>query len=208
MQPEPEAVLRFWLADALASPEALAARTQIWFGADPALDCEIARRFGAWVERAGEGALGEWMREPRAALALVILLDQFPRNLFRGGARSFAFDARALEASSAALTAGHDRVLHPLESIFLYLPFEHAESLAAQDQSVALFEAAAARAESAHAEAMRDYADFARRHRDVIRRFGRFPHRNAVLGRATTAEEAAYLAGGGETFGGGRRGES
>jgi steroid delta-isomerase-like uncharacterized protein len=132
----------------------------------------------------------------------VIALDQLPRNLFRGSARSFAYDGLALEAAEAALGAGFDRELHPLEAGFLYLPFEHAERLDAQQRCVESMEALEARGGPAHRGMLAEWADYARRHRAVIERFGRFPHRNVALGRISTAAERAYLAGGGDTFGG------
>jgi steroid delta-isomerase-like uncharacterized protein len=132
----------------------------------------------------------------------VLALDQLPRNLFRGSARSFAYDGLALEAASAALEAGFAAKLHPLEAAFLHLPFEHAERLDCQERSVALSEALAARAPAHLGRTLESWAEFARRHRDVIVRFGRFPHRNALLGRLPTAAERAYLASGGDSFGG------
>ena len=147
----------------------------------------MRERFGAAVDAALEDRLGvDWSRNP---LALLLLLDQFTRNLFRGSARAFAGDARALSIAKALVATGADRRFDTIERAFVYLPFEHAESLPMQDESVRLFTALAA-----EDPRQADGLDYAHRHRDVIRRFGRFPHRNAALGRASTAEELAYLA--------------
>jgi steroid delta-isomerase-like uncharacterized protein len=203
MSEGPEALLAFWFGADLDSPAALGERARFWFEGGPAVDRELRGRFAELPERAATGALDAWAAAPRSALARVIALDQLPRNLFRGTARAFAYDGLALEAAEAALAAGFDRALHPLEAGFLYLPFEHAERLDAQQRAVASFEALAARAaEPAHRAMLVEWADFARRHRAVIERFGRFPHRNAALGRLPTAAERTYLAEGGESFGG------
>ncbi len=187
-------VLDFWLGRALDDAAAFVERMTAWFGRDAALDAAIGTRFAASVEAAGRGALDGWAAEPRGALALVILLDQFPRNLFRGSPRAFAFDAQARAAARLALARGDDRNLPPAGRLFLYLPFEHAEDRADQDLAVALFARLAAEAPPELAAPCAGLADYARRHHAVIARFGRFPHRNAVLGRPTTRQEAAWLA--------------
>jgi steroid delta-isomerase-like uncharacterized protein len=202
MSEEPEALLAFWFGADLASPAAVGERVRAWFEGGPAVDRELRARFADLPERAASGALDAWATSPHPALARVIALDQLPRNLHRGSARAFAYDGVALEAAEAALAAGFDRALHPLEAGFLYLPFEHAERLDAQQRAVALFEALEARAAPALRTTLAEWADYARRHREVIERFGRFPHRNAALGRVPTAAERAWLAAGGERFGG------
>ncbi len=184
----PATVLRFWFGD-----EPLAVRGE-WFRKDPAFDQDIRERFGALVERALAGPLG-WDADPASRLAEVIVLDQFPRNLFREQARAFAGDARARTIALSLIDAGDDARLHPLQRWFAYLPLEHAEDLALQHRSVALFEALA-REDPSMAGAL----DYAERHRDVIRRFGRFPHRNRALGRESTAAELGYLAQPGSGF--------
>ncbi len=198
----PEQILSFWFADALNSPEGAKAQGKLWFGRSDAFDEEIKNRFGDFPERAAGGEFEAWRSAPRSALALVIVLDQFPRNLFRDSARAFEFDAKAREVALNAITAGLDERLHPLEAVFLYLPLEHAEDLELQNLSVELFEQLCRRAPVSMQSRFEEFAGFARRHREVIRRFGRFPHRNAVLGRAPTSEESAYLASGGEILGG------
>jgi steroid delta-isomerase-like uncharacterized protein len=202
MSEGPEALLAFWFGADLDAPAVLGERMQRWFDGGPELDRELRARFADLPDRAASGALDAWAAAPRSALARVIALDQLPRNLFRGSTRAFAYDGVALEAAEAALAAGFDRALHPLEAGFLYLPFEHAERLDAQQRSVALIEALEARAAPALRPALAEWADYARRHLAVIERFGRFPHRNAALGRVPTAAERAWLAAGGDTFGG------
>ncbi len=180
------AVLGFWFG---APP--WSARAE-WFRKDPAFDAAIRERFGDLVDAAIDGRLAAVAADVQAALARLILLDQFPRNLFRGQARAFAGDAQALALALALIDRGAEQALHPLQRWFVYLPLEHAEDLALQDRSVALFAALAA--QTAQAPDMTGALDYAERHREVIRRFGRFPHRNAALGRTSSADEQAWLA--------------
>jgi uncharacterized protein (DUF924 family) len=158
-----------------------------WFKKDAAFDDDIRRRFLETYEAAAAGQLADWEATPEGALALVVALDQFPRNMFRGSARTFAADPLARTVADRALWRGFDRSVAPELRTFFYLPFEHSESLADQERCVALCRA------SGDADALK----WAELHADIIRRFGRFPHRNAALGRATTAEEQAFLDGGG-----------
>jgi uncharacterized protein (DUF924 family) len=181
----PDEVLAFWFGPS----DAVDRR---WFNGGAAFDREIAERFGATIDAALAGALDGWVSTTDGARALVVVLDQFTRNVFRGTPRAFAGDPRALRVASALVDAGVDGRLAPLARWFVYLPFEHAEDLALQQRSVALFERLAADS-GAHAEALASALDYARRHRDVIDRFGRFPHRNAILGRASTADEVEFL---------------
>ena len=156
-----------------------------WFTKDEAFDREFRDRFLALHERAASGEFdAAWVREPESALALLILLDQFPRNSFRGSARAFATDAQARRVAEAALAAKHDEHVPKALRFFFYLPFEHSETMADQDRSVELHTAIG-------------MPEWAEQHRDIIRRFGRFPHRNAALGRETTPEEQAFLDAGG-----------
>jgi uncharacterized protein (DUF924 family) len=201
MPSDPEQILSFWFANALDSPEAATEQGRLWFEQSGTFDEDIRKRFGDLPERAARGEFETWRSAPRSALALVLLLDQFPRNLFRDSPRAFEFDAKACDVALGAIAAGFDEKVHPLEAVFLYLPFEHAEDLELQHRSVALFEKLCLRAPEPMKSQFEEFADYARRHRDVIRRFGRFPHRNALLGRESTGEEADYLASGGEMFG-------
>jgi len=184
-------VLDFWFG----LPAEAGQFRKVWFQRDEAFDAEIATRFATVHEAALAGAHDAWAEKPHGALALVIALDQFPRNLHRGSARAYAADAKAREvARMAVLERGFDRGLAVVERLFLYLPFEHGEALADQDLCVALFEGM--RGEPGAADLIR----YAWEHRAVIRRFGRFPHRNADLGRASTPAEEAFLAAHGRGF--------
>ena len=160
-----------------------------WYAKDEAFDQEVRARFLEAHESSARGELWDWESEATGALALILLLDQFPRNLFRGSAHSFATDSAALEVAQRAIAAGRDRQIHDVMRQFFYLPFMHAENLAAQERCIALFEPLG-----------EDYSEnlkFARLHRDIIASFGRYPHRNGVLGRKTTLQEQAFLDAGG-----------
>ena len=201
MSARPEDVLAFWFADALKGPERTQARMPFWFEPRAEVDREILERFGAPVARAAAGELVSWEAAPHRALALVLLLDQFPRNIHRGHAAAFAHDALALAVARRALERGFERELAPVEHAFLLLPLEHAEDLATQDECVARSRALAESCPAEWTETLRTFVPFAEQHRALIQRFGRFPHRNRVLGRSSTGEEEKYLAGGGETYG-------
>ncbi|MBN8464464.1 MAG: DUF924 domain-containing protein [Dechloromonas sp.] len=166
-----------------------------WFRKNEGFDAEIRSRFLPVVEAALAGRLAGWADEAQRLLALLIVLDQFPRNLFRGDARAFAGDAQALQLAATAVGKGWDRPLLAVERVFVYLPFEHSEVLADQERSVALFTALAA-----EHPGYDGFLDYARRHHEVVARFARFPHRNAALGRLSTPEEMNYLAQPGSGF--------
>ncbi|MFP5413821.1 MAG: DUF924 family protein [Gammaproteobacteria bacterium] len=189
----PEAVLDYWFgadrADALRNP----ARARLWWGKDPIADADIRARFEPLVIAALAGERDDWARTPAGLLALVILTDQFTRNIYRDTPQAFAGDPRALGWCRQALAEGMDGALHPLERLFLYLPLEHSEVLADQKACIVLMEALVAAADPAARAQLADALDYARRHGEVIRRFGRFPHRNAILGRESTAAEIAFL---------------
>ncbi len=160
----------------------------LWFRKSDATDRALAQRFGALIERALRGELDAWAEQPAGGLARIVLLDQFTRNTLRDTPRAFAGDAQALNAALAMLGARHDAALPPEQRAFVYLPFEHAEGIAMQDEAVRLFTRLAAAA-----PALQGMLDYALRHRAVVQRFGRFPHRNAQLGRHSTPEELAFL---------------
>lgn len=164
-----------------------------WFRKNAAFDAEIRRRFGTVIETALGGGLADWTA-PRAALARVLVLDQFTRNCYRDSARAFAGDAQALAAATAAVDQGQDRELIPVERWFLYMPFEHSESPVAQARSLTLF------TRLSHETGPADPLAWAEKHAAIIRRFGRYPHRNALLGRESTAEEITFLATQGSNF--------
>jgi len=165
-----------------------------WFTPHPSFDQEVRDRFTNDYQKAAARQLGEWRTEPRSGLAVVLLLDQFPRNMFRGKFQAFATDAVAREVANHLIQAGVDRQLLPVERAFVYMPFMHSEALADQHSSVALFQQLAKEREYL------TFATFAIKHREVVERFGRFPHRNAVLGRVCTAEEAEFLTQPGSSF--------
>lgn len=190
---DPSAVLDFWFG-AEASAE-FGTERKVWFKKDAAFDAEIATRFGPAIEQALRGELDAWAATAPGALARILLLDQFTRNAFRGDRRAFAGDAQALSGASALVGARLDEALPPFMRAFAYMPFEHAEGIAMQDEAVRLF----TRLQSTAPE-LAHMLDYAHRHRQVIERFGRFPGRNAALGRQSTAEELAYLAKPGSGF--------
>ena len=188
-----QAVLDFWFGPE-GSPEHGSARP-FWFDKNDATDREIAQRFAPLIERALRGELADWAARPRSALAQILLLDQFTRNTMRDTPRAFAGDARALRAASAMVGARQDEALPPQLRAFVYMPFEHAEGLAMQDEAVRLFSRLAA-----EAPGMASMLDYALKHREIVQRFGRFPHRNAILGRQSSAAETAFLGERGSRF--------
>jgi uncharacterized protein (DUF924 family) len=198
---KPAEILEFWFGDALVSADLAKTRAKLWFSRNDEFDREIERRFGLLPESAAHGELDAWREDASSALALVLVLDQFPRNLFRKSPRAFAFDSLAREVALEAISRKFDEALPPLQASFLYLPLEHAEDIELQERSVQLFERLFARAPADLHDLFGSFADYARRHRDIVRRFGRFAHRNDVLGRPSTPEEAAYLESGGDRFG-------
>jgi len=196
----PSEILEFWFADTLTSGPYSGTHSQLWFRKDADFDAEIERRFGSLPEAALRGELDAWRDEPASTLALVIVCDQFPRNLYRGSARAFEFDPFAREVACEAIDKGLDEQLHPIQAVFLYLPLEHSEDVALHDRCLQLFERLEERAPAALRPRIESFCGYARSHGEIIRRFGRYPHRNALLDRAPTPEEAAYLDSGGETF--------
>jgi uncharacterized protein (DUF924 family) len=177
----PRDVLLFWFG-----PPPHATRAS-WFGKDPHFDATIRDRFSGAIDAALAGALDDWRADPQEALAHVLLLDQFTRNAFRGTARAFAGDGAALATAVAVVDAGRDAALDRHERSFLYLPFEHAEDEAMQERSIALY--TRLRDDTGDAAPL----GWAEKHAAIVRRFGRYPHRNAILGRASTPEEIAFL---------------
>ena len=191
MDAQAQAVLDVWFGE----PPTTTPRAE-WFRKDPACDDTIRTRFGALVEQALAGGLRDWDGAPGGALARIVLLDQFTRNVFRDTPRAFAGDALALAAAQAMVASCDDRRLAPLERWFVYLPFEHAEDLGVQRESLRLFGVLAEESPAVGGDALL----WARKHFDVIARFGRYPHRNALLGRPSTPEEVAFLRKPGSSF--------
>jgi len=192
-------VLDFWFGPG-DDDTVIARNAARWWRADAGFDAQIRTRFGALRDRAIAGELDDWKQTPHGRLALIVLVDQFSRNLFRGDARAFAHDAHARVWTHEMLAAGEDPELRPIERVFCYLPLEHSEDRADQERSVELFTALRDSAPTASRDVFAGYLEYARRHRDVIARFGRFPHRNAALGRVSTREEITYLAEPGSVF--------
>ena len=176
-------VLAFWLGDPPAPQKQ-------WFARSDAIDAEIRTRFGATIESAARGDLDAWASTPLGRVALVIVLDQFSRNAFRGSARAFAQDARALALGLEAIASGDDLAVTPIERHFLYMPLMHSEDRVHQDTGVGAFDRLSTTDAPA---AITGAIKWARMHRDIVTRFGRFPHRNDVLGRASTPEEIEFL---------------
>ena len=179
---EPQEVLGFWFAEG---------REKQWFGGGAAFDAEVRAALSAAHDEAVAGRLDHWLETPDGCLALCILLDQYPRNVFRGTPRAFASDAQALAVAHHALAQGFESGLSQTERLFLYLPLEHSETLADQERCVRL---------TAGLDENPEWLDYAEAHRDIVARFGRFPHRNAILGRVCTPEEEAFLEEPGSSF--------
>ena len=197
----PVDVLEFWFADSLTNPDTLAERRAIWFMGGTDVDQLITKKFGTLPDAALEGELQHWTTDTRNALALVLVLDQFPRNIYRNTARAYHYDAAGLVLALKIIDQGLNSNLHPIEQSFLFLPLQHSETIVEQTRAVQLYETLAAQSPDPYLESAKNSLDYAKRHCDIIRRFGRFPHRNAILGRDSTEAEIEFLASGGDTFG-------
>lgn len=182
---EAQAVLAFWF-DPAQQPH--------WFDASPQFDAIIRDRFGGTYRLAAQGKLEQWIDTPQGWLALLIVLDQFSRNLHRDDPRAWAQDLQAQRLALWGIKEGYDRQLPPMQRVFAYMPLEHAEDMRLQRHCVALFEALCEQLSTEERHRYTGFLDYARRHQAVIARFGRFPHRNARLGRPCTPEELQYLA--------------
>nr|WP_034335784.1 DUF924 family protein [Herbaspirillum sp. B39] len=198
-----DAVLDFWFGpdwERLPAHQVAERQKKLWWSKNPDIDAECRTRFAPLVQQAAANQLDDWTESPRSMLALILLLDQMPRNIYRDTAQAFAHDELARQCSHLALAMGLDADLPPLARVFLYLPLEHAEDLDDQEYVVQLM-GALAKAASAEDKATFDgYADYARRHHAVIARFGRFPHRNRILARESTPEEVDFLKQPGSSF--------
>jgi len=194
-----ESLHAFWFGGK-ADDAAPDRQSKLWWGKSAALDAEVAARFAPLVQSARAGELNEWAGTPQRALALILLTDQLPRNIYRGAAAAFASDPAAREIAVAGLERGFDAQLKPIERVFFYLPLEHAESMADQNRAVSLYTRLFLEAPAAQLERYRNFLTFALRHRRVVERFGRFPHRNALLARESTPEEISFLQEPGSSF--------
>ncbi|MCU0757786.1 MAG: DUF924 domain-containing protein [Steroidobacteraceae bacterium] len=202
----PRTVLDFWFGREPMTPALMAAKMPGWFGNDDAgaraaRDAAIVAQFAVLAARAAAGALDAWADSPRQRLALILLLDQFPRHIHRGTARAFATDERAAALTLDGMQKAADATLDPAGRMFFYMPLQHSELPEVQEESVAAFRRLREESPEAWREVLAGPLDFAERHREIVRRFGRFPHRNAILGRPSTPAEIAWLDAGGERFG-------
>lgn len=187
---DPERILEYWFADSTIDPRRARQQKQLWYRSNPNTDAEITEQFGSLLKQAALGKFDSWADKPRSALALVIVLDQFPRHIHRGSASAFSQDAKALEIVEALTD---DQSLALIERAFLFHPYKHAENLHAQTRSVSLYDTLLKKSDEHWRPMMADFYQSACRHRELVDRFGRFPHRNELLGRFSTAEEIAYL---------------
>jgi uncharacterized protein (DUF924 family) len=196
-----EEVHRFWFADAIDDPQAARARSAVWFRSSPEFDQQIRDRFMPAMLAAGRGDFDSWKDAPRSCVSLAIVLDQFPRNAYRNTSSAFKYDDLALSATRHGVAAGHLEALSVPERAFLLMPYQHAEDIAIQRESVRLFERVCAEAPGDWRAFAENNLRFARAHLEIVERFGRFPHRNAALGRSATPGESEYLQGKPESFG-------
>lgn len=193
-------LLEWWFGNSESPNEVAADKGKLWFGKRDSQDLEAQTRFGDWVEQALAGGLTDWAQRPEGWLALVLLLDQLPRMIFRDTPKSFSGDLRAQALVAQGIAADFDRQLRPIQRVFIYLVFEHCENLAVQNEAVSRYIDLIAQQPEADRSLFTDYLNYAEKHQQVIARFGRFPHRNAVLGRESTTEELAFLSGPGSRF--------
>ena len=186
-------LLGFWFGDNEDDAVVGELQSALWWGQSAETDDELSGRFGQTASAAAAGMLDHWTGSPRGRLALILLLDQLPRVIHRGTPGAFAQDERARSVASKGLESGADRLLRPIERVFFYLPFEHSEDRADQQRCVELFRSMAAEVTEAWKKSFDFYLDFAVRHKEIIDRFGRFPHRNAILERESTKDELEFL---------------
>jgi uncharacterized protein (DUF924 family) len=196
-----EAILSFWFKEQELSAPQIDHRMEMWFSEDPVLDHEIEKEFADDVSAACAGSLDHWAAEPHGRLALIILIDQFRRNIYRNSAKAFSKDKLALKLCVEGAMEKKDRSLSPIQRVFFYMPLQHAESRKVQAKSVELYNRLAEVVTLTYRETFLTVAQFAELHKDIIDQFGRFPHRNKLLDRENTAEEAEYLAGDSPDFG-------
>ncbi len=194
-------ILNFWFIKKELSAPQIDGRMDVWFGEDQVFDHEVAKEFADDVERASEGELDHWAHEPRGRLALILLLDQFRRNIYRSTPEAFAKDKLALKLCVEGAAEKMDRALSPIQRAFFYMPLQHAESRKVQRKSCELFRHLAKGVSLTYKETFETIAQFAELHADIVEQYGRFPHRNKMLDRANTSEEDEYLSVDGPCFG-------
>jgi uncharacterized protein (DUF924 family) len=195
-----ESILEYWFGTEADDLVAANQHAALWWKKNPKIDEEIRDRFASLLDAAANGNLDDWLTDPHGRLAMIILVDQFSRNMYRDTPRSFAFDAFSQNWCKSGLDSGADRLLRPIERVFFNLPLEHSESLQDQQRSVALSKELAESVPDAHRELFDGFLNYAVRHCEIVQRFGRFPHRNAILGRESTDEEIAFLQQPGSSF--------
>ena len=200
MEDKKNALLGFWFGDDPDDTAVAKNKAELWWDHRAETDELLQARFGAAASSAAAGILDHWTGSPRGRLALILLLDQLPRAIHRATPAAFAQDAKARGVAEQGLESGADRLLRPIERLFFYLPFEHSEDLANQDRSVEFYRELVTTVPTGHRETFAAFVDFAVKHRDVIKQFGRFPHRNLILGRESTPEEKAFLEQPGSSF--------
>jgi uncharacterized protein (DUF924 family) len=193
-------VLEFWFGPDGTAEQIAGRQSRLWWAKSAEQDLEIRRRFQDTLVAAATGALDGWAESPEGLLAQVILTDQFSRNIYRGDGRCFSYDALARRWCRHGLDQGLDRKLAPIQRVFLYLPLEHSEARADQNECVSLFERLVDEVAEEEQKLFEGYLDFARRHRDIIERFGRYPHRNDLLGRESRSAELTFLSQPGSSF--------
>jgi uncharacterized protein (DUF924 family) len=196
-----EAILSFWFKEQQLTAPQIDGRMDVWFGEDALFDEEVARLFADDVEAASEGRIAHWAQEPRGRLALIILLDQFRRNIYRNSADAFALDKAALKLCVEGAMEKKDKGLTPIQRVFFYMPLQHAESRKVQDKSREIYNKLSESVSATYKETFETIAQFAELHADIVDQFGRFPHRNTILNRENSPEEDEYLAGDAPTFG-------
>ena len=193
MQANHRDVIDYWLGEAQRDPSTAKARSKLWYRVSSQTDNQIRDRFGKILELAEQSKLNDWLDSPEGHLAMVILLDQFTRNINRGSSDAWKNDAMALNIATSCIDKGDHLSLSYFGRVFLYHPFHHAESIAAQERAVDLFDELHDEAPPEWQTSLKGFAEFSRGHRDIVSRFGRFPHRNKTLGRQSTLKEAQYL---------------
>lgn len=196
----PASILAFWFGDCAEDALTAARQSTLWWNKDPHTDQAIRRRFAPTLEKLQGNALESWSATAKGALALILLTDQLPRNMFRNTAQAFAYDQQALAWCKQGLSCQLPTELRLIEQVFFYMPLEHSEHLPDQEQAVSLFAVLRDQASVTQRPVFAQFLDFAQRHRDIIQRFGRFPHRNALLGRVSSAAEQAFLLQKGSSF--------
>lgn len=199
--PEIQRVLRFWFIDEPMDQPSLDSRMERWFGSGPEFDGQIRREFGPLVDQASRGKLAHWSESVEGRLALIILLDQFRRNIYRGTPKAFSRDPQALKLCVEGAMTGVYRDLDPFQQAFFFMPLQHAESLKIQERSMRIYQGLVSGVSDTLKATFSTFAQFAELHYDIISSFGRFPHRNRILGRENTPAESEYLESGALSFG-------